>query len=269
MLTIWGRQRASDCNGTTRKGFHRLGTLGLTGLSLGGLLRSRADAATRDPATKDTSVIWVWLGGRATHLETFDPKMDAPTEFRSTFGEVKPSIPGVTLGGFFPKHAARAGDTAFVPSFASGNSGRDGFSDFEEPIGGKGYSRGGGRFVALQHGTTRRRADAILKSGPDPNFVEPDGHEKADGFSTVRAQGPFDVGTASMYALGKAKLFPTDGGPAVVEVDVPQWIIESAIDVGSEVRFESGCGLKELLQAWTSLSKRLIVLTPAPSVPGS
>jgi hypothetical protein len=130
MLTIWGKRQETDCEGTTRRNFLRVGTLGLTGLSLGGLLRSRAEAAARGTITKDTSVVWVWLGGGPTHVETFDPKMDAPAEFRSAVGEVKTSIPGVTIGGLFPKIAEQAHRMAFVRSFAHGNSGHAGGTHF-------------------------------------------------------------------------------------------------------------------------------------------
>src|SRR5262245_60475385 len=130
MLTIWGKRQATDCDGTTRRNFLRVGTLGLSGLSLGGLLRSRASAATRGVLPKDTSVVWVWLGGGPTHIETFDPKMDAPSEFRSTVGEVPTSIPGVTIGGLFPKIASNAHRMAFVRSFAHGNSGHAGGTHF-------------------------------------------------------------------------------------------------------------------------------------------
>jgi len=130
MLTILGKRQETDCEGTTRRNFLRVGTLGLTGLSLGGLLRSRADAAARGAITKDTSVVWVWLGGGPTHVETFDPKMDAPSEYRSAVGEVNTSIPGVTIGGLFPKIAAQAHRMAFVRSFAHGNSGHAGGTHF-------------------------------------------------------------------------------------------------------------------------------------------
>src|SRR5262245_52426783 len=130
MLTFWGTRQSADCEGTTRRNFLRVGTLGLTGLSLGGLLRSRAAAAHSGAVSKDTSVVWVWLGGGPTHIETFDPKMDAPSEFRSAVGEVKTSIPGVTIGGLFPKIAKQAQHMAFVRSFAHGNSGHAGGTHF-------------------------------------------------------------------------------------------------------------------------------------------
>src|SRR5437899_515215 len=108
MLSIWGTPCGRNCEGTTRRNLLKVGALGLTGLSLPGLLSARARAATRGQAAKDTSVIWLWLGGGPTHIETFDPKMDAPAEFRSTVGAVKTSLAGVHIGGLFPKIARMA-----------------------------------------------------------------------------------------------------------------------------------------------------------------
>jgi hypothetical protein len=107
-----------------RRDFLRVGVCGLTGLTTGGLWSARAKAAEALP--KDTSVIWLWLGGGPSQIETFDPKMDAPVEFRSTTGEVQTSLPGVTFGGTFPKLAARAHRIAVVRSFAHSNSGHGG-----------------------------------------------------------------------------------------------------------------------------------------------
>src|SRR5215510_1557648 len=105
MLNLWGSQFRSDCEGTSRRDFLRIGALGMTGLTLPGLLRLRQAAANQGRTTKDTSVIWVWLGGGPTHVETFDPKMDAPAEFRSMVGAVKTRLPGVQIGGLFPEIA--------------------------------------------------------------------------------------------------------------------------------------------------------------------
>ena len=116
----------STCSGTTRRDVLRVGTLGLAGLALPDLLRARAQAQINGQPTKDTSVIWLWLGGGPTHVETFDPKMTAPSEYRSVTGEVATTIPGVTLGGNFEKMAQVADRMAFVRSFAHTNSGHGG-----------------------------------------------------------------------------------------------------------------------------------------------
>lgn len=96
------------------------------GLSLSQMMRARAEARDAGQATKDTSVIWLWLGGGPTHVETFDPKMTAPSEYRSVTGEVATNLPGVTLGGNFERTAKVADKMAFVRSFAHTNSGHGG-----------------------------------------------------------------------------------------------------------------------------------------------
>lgn len=126
MLNLWGRPRSPDCEGHSRRDFLKIGTLGLTSLSLGSLLRQRAMAAQSGTYAKDTSVVWLWLGGGATHIETFDPKMDAPAEYRSIVGAANTSIPGVQIGGLFPEMAKNAQRMAFVRSFTHGNSGHAG-----------------------------------------------------------------------------------------------------------------------------------------------
>ena len=111
--------------------------------------------------------------------------------------------------------------------------------------------------VRLRHGTTRRRGEAILRDGPDPNFQEPGSSERAEGFSTARIQGSYPYGSPEAAANGKAHLFPNEGGPVILEMEVPESIVRMA-DLGGEVRFEPGFGLEELLAAWPSLPKRIL-----------
>src|ERR1700726_1393252 len=108
MLNLWGSRVRRDCEGASRRDFLKIGTLGLTGLSLASLLRLRSAAAAPNTALKDTSVIRLWLGGGPTHIETFDPKMTAPVEYRSMVGALKTSVPGLDMGGLFPEMARRA-----------------------------------------------------------------------------------------------------------------------------------------------------------------
>ena len=116
-----------NCEGARRRDFLRVGGLGLGTLSLAQLMQGRAVGAPR-PAVNasDKSVIWLWLSGGPTQIETFDPKMTAPAEYRSVTGEVATKLPGVTLGGNFERLAGLADKMAFVRSFAHTNSGHGG-----------------------------------------------------------------------------------------------------------------------------------------------
>ena len=96
MFNVWSNRRQTACDGTTRRDFLKVGALGMGGLVLSDLLRARAAASAAGRPTRNTSVVWLWLGGGPTHVETFDPKMTAPAEFRSTVGAVRTNIPQTT-----------------------------------------------------------------------------------------------------------------------------------------------------------------------------
>jgi hypothetical protein len=130
MLNIGSNRRFRDCDGATRRDFLKVGALGAGALALPGLLAARARAADAGLPVKETSVVWLWLGGGPTHVETFDPKMTAPSEYRSVTGEIASRITGEALGGTFPKMAAVADKMAFVRSFAHTNSGHGGGTHF-------------------------------------------------------------------------------------------------------------------------------------------
>ncbi|MBM4067659.1 MAG: DUF1501 domain-containing protein [Planctomycetes bacterium] len=126
MLNLFGKRKHATCDGGTRRDFMKIGALGMSGLMLPDLLRARARANQAGTSTRNTSVVWLWLGGGPTHVETFDPKMTAPMEFRSTVGAVQTNVPGIELGGVFPRMARVADKMAFVRSFAHNNSGHGG-----------------------------------------------------------------------------------------------------------------------------------------------
>jgi hypothetical protein len=52
--------------------------------------------------------------------------MSAPAEFRSTVGALKTNVPGIDIGGVYPRLAQVADKLAFVRSFAHSNSGHGG-----------------------------------------------------------------------------------------------------------------------------------------------
>jgi Protein of unknown function (DUF1501) len=126
MFSVHSLRGRGNCEGTSRRDFLRVGALGMGALTLSDMLRARAQAGESGQSTKDTSVVWLWLGGGPTHVETFDPKMTAPAEYRSVTGEVKTNVSGLTLGGNFERMAQVADKMAFVRSFAHTNSGHSG-----------------------------------------------------------------------------------------------------------------------------------------------
>ncbi len=121
MLTLYGNGYSRNCEGQSRREFLRIGALGLGGLTLSSLLGARAQAAESGSVVNDKAVVMLFLQGGPTHIETFDPKMTAPAEYRAMFGEVQTSLPGVTIGSHFPRLAALADQLAIVRSFRHGN----------------------------------------------------------------------------------------------------------------------------------------------------
>jgi hypothetical protein len=116
--------------------------------------------------------------------------------------------------------------------------------------------------AVLLHGTTRQRTERIEATGPDPDFVEPGGMSPAESFSACLEAGPFPLGTPEQYALRKAALFPTEGGAAILAVDVPDDIIAHAagplFPLGQGVvQFDVGAGLEELQARWPALWKEV------------
>ena len=123
MLSISDPSQNRTCAGFSRRDFLRVGSLGLGGLGLPGLLGMKAAAAaTGSKVLRGKSVVLLFLHGGPPHIEFFDPKMSAPREVRSITGEIKTKLPGVTFGSTFPKLAAIADKLTVVRSYGSNNS---------------------------------------------------------------------------------------------------------------------------------------------------
>jgi hypothetical protein len=105
------------CDGSSRRDFLKIGTLGLVGLSLADLLHLRAVQAAQGRPARRRSIILLFLDGGASQLETFDPKPEAPAEYRSLFGATPTKIPGVEFGSQLPRMAALADRMSIVRTF--------------------------------------------------------------------------------------------------------------------------------------------------------
>src|SRR5262245_4723744 len=106
-----GSFRASTCRGIGRRSFLKLGASVPAGLMLGAASDLRAAHAPRAK-----SVIFVWLWGAPSHLDTFDPKPDAPSEYRGPFAPIATKQPGISYSELLPKLAARSDRFSLIRS---------------------------------------------------------------------------------------------------------------------------------------------------------
>ena len=94
-----------DCEGVTRREALRAGALTFGGLTLGGYLRA-AEAGRVAPTATAKRAIFINLAGGPSHLDTFDPKPDAPDTHRGEFQTIQTALPGLSIGEHLPKTAA-------------------------------------------------------------------------------------------------------------------------------------------------------------------
>lgn len=102
MFTVWGKQQR-HCDGLARREFLQVGTLGLGGLTLAQLLQ--AEAAGTATTKRPKSVIYIVLNGGISHIDTWDPKPEAPVEYRGEFNTIPTQLAGIRLCEHFPRQA--------------------------------------------------------------------------------------------------------------------------------------------------------------------
>jgi hypothetical protein len=85
-------------------------------LALPNLLRLKAAAAAAGAVKRNTAVIFIPLGGGASHIETYDPKPDAPLEYRGELDAIATKVPGMRFCELMPEQAKIADQLAIVRS---------------------------------------------------------------------------------------------------------------------------------------------------------
>ena len=115
MLTFFNGASEPFCDGISRRSFLKLGGLAFGGLALPHLLRLQAQGAVA-PERRGKSVIMICLGGGPSHLDTYDMKPGAPSEFRGEFHPIKSNVPGIYLSELLPQQAKIADKFAVVRS---------------------------------------------------------------------------------------------------------------------------------------------------------
>ncbi len=110
--TPWNRCLGPE----TRRGFLRVGLGGFAGLSLPGLLRMRSAQAATQSSREKTAVILVWKPGGCSHIDTYDPKPEAPSEYRGPFDTIDTVVPGMQFTELLPMQAKIADKIAVLRS---------------------------------------------------------------------------------------------------------------------------------------------------------
>lgn len=190
MLTFVDHRRAFS-----RREFLRVGGLGLGGLSLPGLLQARAAAGSSGGLVKDKAVIFLFLHGGPSQIETFDPKMTAPAGIRSVTGEIPTSLPGVTFGSTFPKLARLADRVAVVRSYQTG----DGNHDIKPIVHRDSLNANLGSIYARIAGQNHPQTGMVRNAALFPRAVDPQARPAQTNFGNFLSTGsigssyaPFD-----------------------------------------------------------------------------
>jgi uncharacterized protein (DUF1501 family) len=99
----------------TRREFLRIGAFGAA-FTLADQLRARAagPSGTKPPGAK--SAVLIFLNGGPSHLDTYDLKPDAPSEFRGEFKPIKTNVPGIDICEYFPLQAKMMDKLALLRS---------------------------------------------------------------------------------------------------------------------------------------------------------
>jgi hypothetical protein len=89
-----------------RRSFLKVGVLSIAGLALSDLLKfeARAAASGKSPS-RENSIIILWMRGGPSQHETWDPKPNAPIEYRGEFGAIPTKVPGIQICDLLPMSA--------------------------------------------------------------------------------------------------------------------------------------------------------------------
>ncbi len=186
-------RRIGYCDGLARRDFLRLGSAGLLGLGL----TWPELLALEEKATKDVSLIFLFLKGGLSTIDTWDLKPDAPAEFRGEFKPIATRVSGIQIGEHLSRTARQMDRFSLLRSFRHHNS---------------------------DHGP----ADHYMHTGyfPGAGFnptLSPNNQRPAHGSIIARKLGP--RGSVPPYVC-LPKMHPS-GGPAYLGASAAPFVIEA------------------------------------------
>ena len=112
MIDIFADRCQGFCDGINRRDFLRVGALTTFGLTMGDALRARAYGAAVEG--KAQSVILLWMSGGPSHMDTWDPKPDAPEAYRGPAKAISTNVTGMQINEHLPLLARQADKYSIV-----------------------------------------------------------------------------------------------------------------------------------------------------------
>ena len=103
-----------------RRNFIQVGGLGALGVTFSDILR--AQASYDGPTPRIKSVINIFLPGGISVQESWDPKPNAPVEYRGPYGAIDTSVPGIQLSELFPNVAKIMNKATIIRSMTHGEA---------------------------------------------------------------------------------------------------------------------------------------------------
>lgn len=218
----------SFCPGpVTRRVALQVGAVGGTGLGLGDLFRMRAEAGLPG-APSDTAVIFVWLAGGLSHVDTYDMKPDAPDEYRGMFRPKPTNVPGIEIAELFPLQSQIADKFTIIRSM------RHRFSD-----------HGGGSKRVMTGREPKAPTGTVNDHPAVPSVVGKFRERAAEAMPANIILGDSGRTSADTYALGSAWLgsaynpFEIGGDPSRKDFKVGSISLKE----GMEQRLQGRLGL--------------------------
>ena len=241
----------------SRREFVRVGVVGSLGLTLGDFfaLQARADQKTfisKEGVAK--SVIQIVLPGGMAHQESWDPKPEAPLEYRGPFGVAKTKLPGVVFNENFRSLAGVADKMTVIRSIAGKDAdhGRASYTMFT------GYRKS----PAIEHPSLGAVVSHEFGPRKDlPPYVAVPSANEYGGTGYLGSQfGPFGLGSD-----------PARGNFQVRDLSLPAGVDDRRFSTRREMRdvvddhFRYQAGNAEALGAMDAFYQRAYALISSPA----
>ena len=200
-----------DCEGISRRQFVKVGTLAATGLTLADYLR--LNEAHSINSARAQACIYLWMSGGPPHIDTLDPKPEAPVEIHGPWGAIETNVPGIRVGEHLPLMAKHADKYAIVRTMTHSVGAHAGAHNHvlrgRKPVAGF-NAPGLGSLVAMEFGFEGNLPPNLMIPEPLPSGDALKDYANSGDMSQIYA--PFQVaGDPNVAGFGIQDVAPPDG----------------------------------------------------------